>query len=93
MSHSTPETERHFKEAMGDELGLLFSYLWGEHVRLHQKWNEYRELFATDEKRVQILEETAPGFFSLVQDMLWAACLCIFAGSAIEWVVTTKPMQ
>ncbi len=60
---------------MGDELGSLFSFLWSDYLNLHQKWNEYIELFATDEKRLHILNETAPGFFRLVQDMLWQGIL------------------
>ena len=60
---------------MGDELGSLFSFLWSDYLMLHQKWNEYLELFATDEKRLHILNETAPGFFRLVQDMLWQGVL------------------
>lgn len=60
---------------MGDELGSLFSFLWSDYLNLHQKWNEYLELFATDEKRLHILNETAPGFFRIVQDMLWQSIL------------------
>ena len=75
MSFTAPDVEIKFKQGMGDELGLLFSYLWGDYLMLHQKWNEYIELFATNEKRLELLNETAPGFFRMVQDLFWQATL------------------
>ncbi len=34
-------------------------------------YNEYKKLYAVSELRVSLLNEIAPSFFRLIQDMLW----------------------
>src|SRR5438093_1029198 len=73
MSHTytAEEVEQRYVEAMGSELGRLFSRLFNECVWLHIKWQEYVALFGKDESRVDLLNKAAPGFFHVVQETLW----------------------
>lgn len=73
MSNSqTPaEIKQHYIDKMGNELGSLFYALWNEVVWLHFKWGEYIEMFGTKSSRLELLNETAPSFFRMLQDMWW----------------------
>lgn len=58
-------------EKMGEPLGRQFAELWQEVAYLHLKWLEYVELFGSKPSRIELLNRVAPGFFSMVQRVLW----------------------
>ncbi|TWT10640.1 hypothetical protein [Reyranella sp. CPCC 100927] len=60
---------------MGEPLGVVFDALWQDVVWLHVKWEEYVELYGKRQSRVEILNRSAPLFFRVVQDVLWADTL------------------
>lgn len=57
--------------AMGEEAGKQYSLLNNEVAILHLYWKEYVELFSTSQKRVDRLNQTAPGFFRMLQTELF----------------------
>jgi len=59
--------DRHIRE-MGAELGAIYHVISNEVAGLHAKWEQYCRLFATSERRVKLLNETAGYFFRLIQD-------------------------
>jgi len=65
------EAKQEHLEKFGDKLGSLFHELWNEIVWLHIKWAEYLELFGKAPSRIDLLNQSAPMFFRLVQDTLW----------------------
>jgi hypothetical protein len=60
---------------MGESVGTIFDALLYEVYWVHDKWNEYVTLFATNDKRIELMNESAPAFFRTVQDTLWEAVL------------------
>lgn len=60
---------------MGEPLGALFHSLWQEVAWVHRRWREYVALYGDKASRVDLLNKAAPGFFWLVQGMLWEATL------------------
>jgi hypothetical protein len=56
---------------MGEDLGQLYSALWQSVSGTHKFWNEYVVLFGTSPERIDVLNQTAPGFFRMVQDEFW----------------------
>jgi hypothetical protein len=56
---------------MGADLGAVYSELWQQIAWLHIKWSEYVVLFGTKPSRVHLMNEAAPRFTRLIQDMLW----------------------
>jgi hypothetical protein len=61
----------HYIEKMGEDLGLQFAALWQEVAHVHVKWSEYVTLFATNARRIEVLNHCAPAFFRMIQDVLW----------------------
>lgn len=57
---------------MGDDLGRLMHELWQEVARLHLHWNEFIGLFGSKASRIELLNQTAPRFFSMIQDLFWS---------------------
>jgi hypothetical protein len=57
--------------AMGEEAGTQYSLLNNEVAILHLYWKEYVELFSTNQKRIDRLNQTAPGFFRMLQTELF----------------------
>lgn len=55
---------------LGSDLGGLFFSLYNEITWLTIKWNEFKELFADKESRVEIMNESAPFFFMTIQKVL-----------------------
>lgn len=55
--------------AMGDHAGAIYSQLWQELAWLNRAWAEYVALFGTKESRVVLLNEAAPAFTRIVQDL------------------------
>lgn len=68
---STPEVKQVHLEAFGQQLGPVYHALYDEVVWLHAKWLEYRKLFGQSPERVQLLNEVAPFYFSITQDVYW----------------------
>lgn len=66
------ELKRRNIAAMGEEAGTQYSLLNNEVAILHLYWKEYVELFSTNQKRVDRLNQTAPGFFRMLQTELFA---------------------
>ena len=58
-------------QSMGPDLGPVFHALWNEVAWLHEKWQEYCELFGTRASRIELMNEAAPMFFRIVQDSLF----------------------
>jgi hypothetical protein len=72
----TPEdVKAHYVERMGEELGLLFHELWQELALLRIEWGEFIELFGEKPSRVDLMNEAAPAFFTMVQCLLWEETL------------------
>lgn len=65
------ELEKRNIATMGETLGKQYPALHNEVAVLHLYWKEFLELFGTNEKRIQRLNETAPGFFLMLQDELF----------------------
>lgn len=60
---------------MPGELADLHWHLEEELVWLHLNWKEYKSLYATNEKRVGLLNATAPNFFAHLEDLVWRETL------------------
>lgn len=60
-----------FKEELGHENGEIYFVLYSDVFWLHAKWGEYRKLFGTSEKRLELLNSTAGYFFNVIQHALW----------------------
>lgn len=69
------DAEKERIDAMGPELGRFYSLLVNECYVLHLQWAEFKELFGTSPERIDVLNQTAPDFFWMVQDRLWEASL------------------
>jgi hypothetical protein len=69
--HTAEESKKLRIAAMGPELGPLYDAMWQQIAWLHNKWEQYVELYGTAESRLKILNEAAPIFFCVVQDTLW----------------------
>ena len=65
------ETQAEHVKHMGTSLGEQFNALWQEVAWLHLKWGEYDELFGKKPSRIQLLNNAAPRFFRVVEDVLW----------------------
>lgn len=57
--------------AMGSDLGELQYELYTQLVWLHYKWHQFRSLFGKDADQIQLLNQSAPLFFRIVQDALF----------------------
>ena len=64
-----------YVEKMGEDLGKVFHALWQEVAWLHSKWEEYVVLFGTKPSRIDLVNEAAPLFFRIVQDLLFEETL------------------
>ena len=60
-----------YVEKMGQELGTLFNTISGELSWLHWRWKQYRILFGEKPSRLDLLNESAPFFFRVIQDVLF----------------------
>lgn len=65
------DAKSHYIEKMGSERGKQFYALWTEMIWLHMKWGEYVDLFGAGPNRLELLNETAPVFFWMVENVLW----------------------
>ena len=60
---------------MGEALGKVFHALWQEVAWLYTKWGEYEALYGTKPSRIELMNQSAPRFFRIVQDSLWEETL------------------
>jgi hypothetical protein len=60
-----------YAEAMGPELGELFNAASNELSSINWRWNQYRTLFGQVPSHIDLLNEAAPFFFLIVQDVLF----------------------
>ncbi len=72
---SPPETREQRLEAkrkkMPLELADLHWHLEDELTWMLVTWKEYRELFAANDRRIDLMNATAPNFFVHYEDMVW----------------------
>lgn len=60
-----------YTSAMGDELGLAYSELTRNLIDLRIVWQQYRQLFGTDQETINLLNRTSGLFFQVVERELW----------------------
>lgn len=60
---------------MSSELGTLFDALSHELSWVHWRWNQYRILFGEKQSRIELLNESAPFFFRVIQNVLFEETL------------------
>lgn len=65
------ETKSQMIEKMGIEFGTYFHFIRFEIVLLTIKWSHFRTLFATKKSRIELMNETAPLHFQIMQKVLW----------------------
>jgi hypothetical protein len=54
---------------MNNETESVFEILKSEVTRCHYYWIIYRQLFGTNENRINLINQTTPSFFSMFQDL------------------------
>lgn len=74
-TRTSEEVRNGYVQSMGTELGANFFGLYRKLVELHIVWQQYRQLFGTDDETVRLLNRTAGLFFKVVQDELWDSVL------------------
>ena len=70
VTRTSEEAKKHNIQLMGVELGEVYSELWQELWQVHKLWFEYLELFGPNDKRIQLLNDTTPRFFSMIQRLM-----------------------
>jgi hypothetical protein len=54
---------------MGYDLGMLYWALFQEVASLHFKWLEYQTLYHHNAERIELLNQAAPAFFAMLQEV------------------------
>jgi len=54
-------------DTMGEALGTQYTALFQEFASLNLYWKEFLELFGTNDKRIARMNQSAPGFFQMLQ--------------------------
>lgn len=67
---NSKEIEKEMIEVLGSEQGKLFNSIQNEFILLGEKFKHFKELFMTDESRIQVMNKTAPFFFFSLQRIL-----------------------
>jgi len=55
-------------DTMGETLGRQYTALFQEFASLNLYWKEFLELFGTNDKRIARMNQSAPGFFQMLQE-------------------------
>jgi hypothetical protein len=85
--HRSPEEVLdHHLQVLGPALGVVYNSLFNDVSWLHDKWKQYRILFAASEKRIALLNEIAGFFFYFLQET-------IFEGIVLNLARLTDPIQ
>lgn len=74
-TRSEDEIKDGYVTSMGEDLGPAFFQLYRKLVELHIVWQQYRQLYGSDEETVHLLNRTAGLFFKIIQDELWDSVL------------------
>ena len=61
------EMQRRNVATMGEALGKQYTVLFREVSALHLYWKEFLQLFGPNQKRIDRLNQTAPGFFRMLK--------------------------
>jgi hypothetical protein len=62
------EMQRRNIDTMGEALGKQYTVLFHEVTALHLYWKEFTELFGANDKRIERLNDSASGFFQMLQE-------------------------
>jgi hypothetical protein len=84
------EMEQRNIALMGATLGKQYSVLFREVSALHLYWNEFLELFATNDKRIERLNQAAPTFFQMLQEQQFETNMSHLARLTDSSVTGTK---
>jgi hypothetical protein len=76
---SGEEVQASYIQAMGHELGELFHETSHELTWMHWRWKQYRTLFGEKPSRIDLLNEAAPLYFRIVQDVFFEDTLLAIA--------------
>lgn len=68
---STDEVKQELLDKLGPTLGPTFHALYEEVTSLHMKWGEFKKLYAHSPQEIDLLNQIAPFFFRVVQDIMW----------------------
>lgn len=79
QSKTGAEVRMSYIQAMGPALGELFHVTSGELTWIHWRWNQYRVLFGEKQDRIDLLNEAAPFFFYVAQNVLFEDTLLAIA--------------
>lgn len=74
-SLTTEEHGQEYIDAMGCDLGRLYSLLVNECVTLHLEWTEYKILYGTNPEHIDLMNQAAGSFFFRLQGTLWERTL------------------
>lgn len=74
-NYSPEEVEQRYVASMGKNLGRIYNRLQSECTFLNSTWQQFVELFATNEKRVDVLHWSAPYFFGVVREVFLESTL------------------
>lgn len=74
---SAQEAKAENVATMGEIVGPVYDVLWQQLAAAYIQWNEFIELFGTNEDRIELLNSSAAHFFRIVQDSLWERTLLI----------------
>lgn len=75
VTRTMDEVKSNHVAVMGPELGEVYFGLYRSIVELHIVWQQYRELFASGNDVIKILNNGTGLFFKIVQDELWDSVL------------------
>ncbi|GGI53301.1 AbiU2 domain-containing protein [Oxalicibacterium solurbis] len=74
-TQSMDEVHANYVTLMGDDLGTAFAALHRKLIELHMVWQQYQQLFGTNQGTVELLNRTAGLFFKITQDEIWDSVL------------------
>lgn len=66
---TVPERESEYRKVLGDDLGPLYASLEDEYIWLEVKWQQFLTIFGSED-RVAIINEAAPAYFHMLEDVL-----------------------
>lgn len=69
-TQTADESKKNMTDILGDDFGSFLYVIYNEIAWLSLKWSEYCQLFAVKETRIELLNQSAPSFFFLIQRTL-----------------------
>ena len=61
------ESRKEYEVLMGQELGETYSALWSQCAWAHLRWQQFVHLYATNPKRLELLNQASPLFALVIQ--------------------------